>query len=162
VCDEFLDVEALLSHYAPARKLAREHYRAHIDEADQDEGSAHPLIEGDEAFVASALEQLTPAAVIPRRYLRGPRPALDVILVAADPDALARGHERGCTLREIARHLGVDASTISRRLRRRRAQTGAATKWDLTPVAPQDLHGTAARLCFVVSRVFGSDASSTS
>jgi putative transposase len=123
----FLDVETLLSQYAPAREIARERYRAHVDEPEGDEDSLHPLIAGDDAFIATTLEGLLPPAGIPRRYLQGPRPALPTLLAGADADALARAHAHGYTLREIARHLGVNASTVSRRLRRWQAQTRSAT-----------------------------------
>ena len=123
----FHDANALLLHYAPTREVARERYRAHTEQADRDERSAHSLIDGDELFIASTLDGLTPVAGIPHHYFAGPRPPLHSTLASTDVDAIARAHECGYSLREIARHLGVNASTVSRRLSRQRAQSRTAT-----------------------------------
>lgn len=123
----FLDTEALLSYYAPMREVAREYYRTHTEQ-EGDERSTHPLVEGDESFIAAALERLQPAPGIPRRYLQAPRPALPTLLATSEADAaIASAYEHGYSLRQIARHLGINASTVSRRLKRQRARSRTAT-----------------------------------
>lgn len=124
----FLDTEALLSYYSPTRDVARRHYQAHTEQGDAGEPSTHPVAYGDDAFVASTLKRLEPAPGVPRRYLQAPRPALPILLATCDADtAIASAHEHGYSLREIARYLGVNASTISRRLKRRRGRSRSAT-----------------------------------
>ena len=124
----FLDITALLSYYAPSRDVARRRYRAHMEEQDSDRES-HPLVDGDEEFITGALGLVEPAAGIPYRYLRPPAPPLSELFASDDPDAaIARASEHGYSLRQVARHLGVNASTVSRRLVRYRARSGTATK----------------------------------
>src|SRR3972149_4473433 len=53
---------------------ARERYRAHCEQDGERERPAHPLIDGDETFVAATLERIAPAPGVPRRYLQTPRP----------------------------------------------------------------------------------------
>lgn len=120
----FLDTATLLAYYAPTLAQARERYRAHVEQESEGERSSHPLADGSDVFVASVLERLAPAPGIPRRYFRPPRPSLAELLGTGDADAIASAHDRGYSLREIARHLGVNASTVSRRLRRRRGASG--------------------------------------
>lgn len=114
----FLDTEALLSHYGRTREAARARYREHTEDEGPDVEPLHPLVEGDGAFVARALDGLETLPGIPRRYLERSRPDLGALLRSADPDALAAAHAHGYSLREIARQLGVNASTVSRRLGR--------------------------------------------
>ena len=123
----FLDVTALLSYYAAAPEIARQHYRASIDEADS-ERSSHPLVDGDEDFVTGVLDLVQPAPGIPHRYVRPPAPALTTLLASSDSDAaIACASEHGYSLRQIAGHLGVNASTVHRRLRRHQARARTAT-----------------------------------
>ncbi len=124
----FLDIGALLAYFGPSREAARQQYRAYIEESDG-ELSRHPLVEGDEDFTADALDQLQPAPGIPCRYLRPPPPALETLFASSDRDAAIKcAAECGYSLRQIARHLGVNASTISRRLKRHSEPFGAATR----------------------------------
>lgn len=124
----FYDVDALLARYGPNADAARRRYREHTEQADTPEASWHPLIVGDDAFVADALARVRPAAGIPRRYLRAPRPDLATLLsTIAGQAGIATAHEHGYSLREIARHLGVNVSTVSRRLRRDGLRTAGAT-----------------------------------
>lgn len=123
-----VDIRTLLSYFAPDRERARELYRVYIDAA-AGERPSHPLVDGDEVFIGRALSQVQPARGIPRRYLRPPPPALETLFPSSDREAaMARAAECGYSLRQIARHLGVNASTISRRLKRRRDQLGTATE----------------------------------
>jgi hypothetical protein len=80
----------------------------------------HPLVIGEDAFVERALASLDPRPGVPGRYLRPPRPPLDILLgEARDAGALARAQAAGYSLRELATYLGCNASTVSRRIRRR-------------------------------------------
>lgn len=124
----FLDTAGLLSYYASTCEVARRNYRAHIEQAEMQESSPHPLIEGSDAFIASTLALLEPAPGIPSRYLRAPRPALPSLLSASEGEAaIAIAHGHGYSLREIGRQLGINASTVSRRLKRHGARAGTAT-----------------------------------
>jgi len=125
----FLDRKALLAYYGGTQAQARERYRVHVEQEGADERPAHPLVEGDDAFVASMLARVRPAPSISGRYLRPPRPPLDVLLPASDADSIAAAHACGYSLREIAGHLGVNPSTVSRRLQRGRgaSRTAATT-----------------------------------
>ncbi len=115
----FLDVDVLLAHYDRETRTARRRYRAHTERADAPDTTTHPLIVGDDAFVAEALARLTPAAGIPRRYLRQARPDLATLLTStAAQGGIATARAHGYSLREIARYLGVNVSTVSRRLKR--------------------------------------------
>jgi REP element-mobilizing transposase RayT len=125
----FCDTAGLLSYYASTREVARRHYRAHTEKTDEEEGSSpHPLIDGSDAFIASSLALIEPTPGIPNRYLRGPRPALPSLLGASEgEDAIAIAHGHGYSLREIGRQLGINASTVSRRLKRHGARSRTAT-----------------------------------
>ena len=122
-----LDTLALLAHYGPTATAARERYRAHCREEGERERTDHPLIYGDEGFVVATLERIKPAPGVPRRYLQTPRPQLADLLASADIASVAAAHAHGYPLRQIARHLGIHASTLSRRLRRHRRPPMTAT-----------------------------------
>lgn len=114
----FLDTPALLAHYGPTATAARERYGAHCREEGERERTDHPLIYGDEGFVVATLERVEPAPGVPRRYLQTPRPQLADLLASADIASAAAAHAHGYPLRQIARHLDIHVSTLSRRLRR--------------------------------------------
>ena len=119
----FLDVTALLSYYGSPREVAQQRYRVCVEEADS-ERSSFPLVDGDEALLAAAFELGRVAPGIPSRSVRPPVSALPTLLASSDSDtAMARAADSGYSLREIARHLGVNASTVSRRLKRQRTAT---------------------------------------
>jgi REP element-mobilizing transposase RayT len=126
----FHDTEALLSHYAPTYATARRLYSEHAEDDRESEPPAHPLAVGDDPFVNSLVELLEPTAGIPHRYRHGTRPRLETLLqTRADEAALARARDHGYSLRQIARHLEISASTVSRRLQRLQPPTSTATKW---------------------------------
>jgi putative transposase len=123
----FVDAPALLAYYGQTTSEARERYRVDCERNDRDEPPAHPLVYGDDVFIDVVLDQITPSPGVPRRYLQAPRPGLAELLREGDVDEIAGASERGYSQREIARHLGISASTVSRRLRRRRSHAGSAT-----------------------------------
>jgi REP element-mobilizing transposase RayT len=124
---------------APTSSPPRRRYGEDAERPDAAEPVRHPLVVGDDAFVAGALARLRPAAGVPRRYFRPPRPALSTLLTStAGEAAIAAAHAHGYSLREIARHLGVNASTVSRRLRRHHRQ---ASESDETRARGPDLDG---------------------
>jgi len=115
----FLDREGLLSYFGPSHGEALERYRAHCEEDDSPILYRHPLIDGDATFIMTTLERIERPPDVPQRYFQVPRPALAVLLSSPGPDAASRAREAGYGVREIARHLGVAPSTVSRRLRDR-------------------------------------------
>lgn len=121
----FVDTTTLLAYYGSPATEARERYRAHVEQPARDEPATHPLIEGDDTYVDSMVLRVVPGSSTPRRYLRRPRPSLDVLVDPqyADATAIASAHAHGYSLREIARHVGVNVSTVSRRLSRQRCAT---------------------------------------
>jgi hypothetical protein len=124
----FVAVGSLLEHFSPNRESALEKYRAYTDESGG-ERLNHPLVEGDVEFAARAIREVAPARGIPRRYLRPPPPPLERLFARPDVDAaMVSAAETGYSTREIARHLGVNASTVSRRIRRTRSRTRGATE----------------------------------
>ncbi|HJQ75288.1 MAG TPA: transposase [Gaiellaceae bacterium] len=92
----FLAVDSLLGYFGPN---ARWSYRKNGERADDPDLDRYPL--------------------------RPPRAALSTLLAAASEAELAAAQAEGYSLREIARHLGVNPSTVSRRLRRHCARNGA-------------------------------------
>jgi hypothetical protein len=123
----FLDTRRLLSYYGPDRERARARYREHTETPGPEQAPEHPLLAGDDTFLARHLSDVEPAPGIPSRYYRTQPPALADILAQRDSDSLARAHASGYTLREIANHLGCHASTISRKLNRPRDNAPSAT-----------------------------------
>jgi REP element-mobilizing transposase RayT len=118
-----VDTRALLEIFHPDRERARALYRDYVDlacpgEGDRDADPRHPLIDGDDSFIAEHLARIVPAPAYPKHLLAPPRPTL-VELLGACPTTteLAAAHAAGYSLRVIGEHLGLDKSTISRRLR---------------------------------------------
>jgi len=121
----FLDLPGLLELYGPTVEVARERYRAHVEEAGADTSLRHPLVEGDDAFAERTLARFERAPGIPARYFRRARPELAVLFADTSDQAILAAQAEGHSLSEIGRHLGCHASTVSRRLRRARNGTGA-------------------------------------
>lgn len=116
------DVDELLAYFEGGGSSAVASYRSWCEKADDDDvATGHPLAYGDEAFISDMLENVAPAAGIPGRYYRAPRLGLEELLAPADLAALATARAHGYSLREIGRHLGVHASTVSRRLQQAEA-----------------------------------------
>lgn len=123
-----VDVGEILSYFGPTPDLARARYRKHVELGDDDEREGHPLVDGDDAYIARVLRELERPPGVPRRYFHEPRPELSALLKDGRDASLALAHAHGYSLRTIAGHLGLDASTVSRRLRRYAARQGRATK----------------------------------
>jgi hypothetical protein len=79
---------------------------------------------GDSEFLASMLPSTSPGREIPKREWAAGRPPLDILLASGGTGAdLSRAHQyHGYSMREIAQELGCHVSTVSRRLRRYRAE----------------------------------------
>jgi REP element-mobilizing transposase RayT len=115
----FLATDVLLSYFGESRRGARDHYRALVDANENSPRPRHPLVDGDEEFIARHLALLHPSPEHPRAAVRPPAPPLaELVRSSADPSALARAHrEHGYSMRQIAVHLGCGVTTIHRRIR---------------------------------------------
>jgi REP-associated tyrosine transposase len=120
-----VDTQILLEIFHPDRERARALYRDYVDleavgEGDRHAVPRHPLIDGDDAFIREHLARIVPAPAYPKYLLSPPRPALSDLL-GASPTAteLAAAQAAGYSLRLIGERLGLNKSTISRRLRDR-------------------------------------------
>jgi REP element-mobilizing transposase RayT len=115
----FLASARLLSFLGETPPSARASYLALVESEEKPPTPRHPLLEGDDSFVAFHLARLDPSPEYPRAYLAPPRRPLDELLVsAADAAAIANAHrEHGYSMREIALHLGCGLTTVHRRIR---------------------------------------------
>jgi putative transposase len=114
----FLDVDRLLGLFGPTKAVARECYRAYVEET---EGllAPHPLADGDDEFVAEHVAMVPPDPEFPGRYrVITPPPLAELVHDRDDVPALAAAHlDHGYSMRQIASHLGCGTATISRRIR---------------------------------------------
>jgi transcriptional regulator of acetoin/glycerol metabolism len=124
----FLAVDRLLSYLGDNLASARATYEALVESEEVPPRQRHPLIEGDDAFVAHHLSRLDASPEHPRAYLASPRPPLDEVLASAtDAAAIARAYcEHGYSMREIASHLGCGLTTVHRRIRSQEAAAAGA------------------------------------
>ena len=115
----FLALERLLSFLGESRPSARASYLALVESEEKPPRPQHPLLDGDDSFIALHLARVDPSPEHPRAYLAPPRQPLDELLVsAADAAAIANAHrEHGYSMREIASHLGCGLTTVHRRIR---------------------------------------------
>jgi REP element-mobilizing transposase RayT len=115
----FLASERLLSFLGESRPSARASYLALVESEEKPPKPQHPLLDGDDSFIAFHLARLNPSPEHPRVYLRPPRQPLDELLVgAADGAAIANAYrDHGYSMREIASHLGCGLTTVHRRIR---------------------------------------------
>ena len=115
----FLASERLLSFLGESRPSARASYLALVESEEKPPRPQHPLLDGDDSFIASHLARLDSSPEYPRAYLTPPRQPLDELLVsAADAAAIANAYcEHGYSMREIASHLGCGLTTVHRRIR---------------------------------------------
>jgi putative transposase len=114
----FLDVDRLLRFFGPTKAVARECYRAFVEET-EDPLAPHPLVDGDDEFVAEHVAMVPPDPEFPRRYrVISPPPLAELVHDRDDVLALAAAHlDHGYSMRQIASHLGCGTATISRRIR---------------------------------------------
>ncbi|MGH3111478.1 MAG: transposase [Gaiellaceae bacterium] len=119
-----LALDELLSCLAPTRARARAIYRDLTEDDARDEAGRYDdrAIDGSEEFARSQRVAVEHSPDIPSSHFHEPRPALRVLLREGSVDAIARAYAHGYTMPAIARHLGLHASTVSRRLSRHRAQ----------------------------------------
>ena len=115
----FLATDVLLSYFGESRLAARERYRALVDANEDSPRPRHPLLDGDDDFIARHLALLQPSLEHPRPAVRPPAPPLaELVKSSADRSALARAHRKhGYSMRQIAVHLGCGVTTIHRRIR---------------------------------------------
>lgn len=115
----FLASERLLSFLGESRPSARASYLALVESEEKPPRPRHPLLDGDDSFIALHLARLDPSPEHPRAYLAPPRQPLNELLVStADAAAIANAYrEHGYSMREIASHLGCGLTTVHRRIR---------------------------------------------
>ena len=116
---DLVSVDRLLSFFAATRSAGRARYQALVEADEDPRPLAHPLVDGDEQFIAAHLARIESNAEHARKQVCLPRPPLEQIL-AADPDvaAIARANrEHGYSMREIACQVGWSLATVSRRIR---------------------------------------------
>jgi hypothetical protein len=123
----FLAVDALLANLGENRTRARARYRDLVEDEDLADTLAHPLIDGDERFIAASLERLEPSAEHSREFVKPPRPPLgELVADAGDAAAIVRAHrEHAYSMRQIATHLGCGVTTVHRRIRSWEARIAA-------------------------------------
>jgi putative transposase len=113
----FLDVDRLLRFFGSTKAVARERYRAFVEESD-DAPSAHPLVGGDDEFVARHVAEVPPDPEFPLRFRTARPPLAELVADRDDLHSLAAAHlEHGYSMRQIASQLGCCTATISRRIR---------------------------------------------
>lgn len=119
----FLAVDELLSFFADDRERARRSYRELTAGDPRTAGIlGNGAIAGSDDFVRRHLRGLEPSLEIPSAQRRLPPPPLAQLLAGGEQEAIALAYEHGYTMPAIARELGVHPSTVSRRIRRLRAQ----------------------------------------
>jgi REP element-mobilizing transposase RayT len=110
----------VLGLFHPDRRRAHKLYRAYVhDDSTAPVDPTHPLINGDEPFIARHLALIEPSPAHPNKLLAPPRTPLTELLPRHPTTAeIAAAKAYGHTLTAIADHLGLNKSTISRRLHR--------------------------------------------
>jgi REP element-mobilizing transposase RayT len=121
-----VSLERLFDYFGGSRVARRAQY---LELVECDEGRPlpdHPVIAGDDEFVAVHLGPVPASPEFPRAALRLPRPPLSVLVAsAADEAAVARAYlEHGYSMRELATHLGCGVATVHRRVRSFEARDG--------------------------------------
>jgi REP-associated tyrosine transposase len=111
-------IDAVLRLFHPNRQRARELYRTFTHANEGPTVGSHPLIDGDRAFTEVHLGRIRPSREHPKATLRPTPPPIATILPqAASNEQIATAHDAGHTITAIADHLGLNKSTISRRLK---------------------------------------------
>ncbi|HJS70311.1 MAG TPA: transposase [Gaiellaceae bacterium] len=117
----FLSSAWILGQFGTTASRARERYRAFVAEGSNEEAWRDlrgQMYLGSEDFARSRSEPGEPIEEVPRAHWRPVRRPLAELFNELGADALAVAfRDEGYHLREIAEHLGVHYSTVSRRLR---------------------------------------------
>lgn len=126
----FLATDRLLTYFGERKAEGRARYLALVESDEDPPLFAHPLVFGDEDFVAAQLERVQHSPEFPRAALRPPpRPLAELVSSAADAALVARAHlEHGYSMRAIATHLGCGIATVHRRVRSYEADAGGTWK----------------------------------
>jgi len=119
---EFLTTDWLLDQFGASRARAQKAYRKFVSEGRGVTVWEHlrgQVYLGSDTFIEEHTPPRTAFSEIPRDQLVAGRPALiDIVSDADDAAGIARAYlEHRYTQQEIAAHLGVHYSTISRRVR---------------------------------------------
>jgi putative transposase len=117
----FLTIDWLLDQVSPDRATAHARYTAFVESALQDATQLEPLGElylGTQQFAGEKHPPPPYSPEIPARQQRATRPSLDQLFSnGSDAEIGAAVHVHGYRLVEVARHLGLHPSTVTRRLR---------------------------------------------
>jgi putative transposase len=117
----FLTIDWLLDQLSPDRARAHARYTAFVESALQDGTHLEPLGELYFGTLQFAGEKHPPppySPEIPARQQRATRPRLDQLFSnGSDAEIGAAVHVHGYRLAEVARHLRLHPSTVTRRLR---------------------------------------------
>lgn len=118
---EFLTIDWLLDQLSPDRARAHARYTAFVESALQDATHLEPLGElyfGTQQFASEKHPPPPYSPEIPSRQQRATRPSLDQLFSSGSDDEIGGAvHLHGYRLAEIARHLRLHPSTVTRRLR---------------------------------------------
>jgi putative transposase len=124
----FLTIDWLLDQVSPDRATAHARYTAFVESALQDATQLEPLGElylGTQQFAGEKHPPPPYSPEIPSRQQRATRPSLDQLFSnGSDAEIGAAVHVHGYRLGEVARHLRLHPSTVTRRLRVFEAATG--------------------------------------
>jgi putative transposase len=127
-CPSYLTLDWLLAQFGGERFRARERYRRFVAEGLGDEpweDLRGGIYLGCEKFVRESSERAEPITGVPRDQWQPVRRPLGELFGADGDCAVAVAYRtEGYRLCEIADHLGVHPTTVSRRLRRLEEQTG--------------------------------------
>jgi REP element-mobilizing transposase RayT len=126
----FLARGELLAYLGATRQEARARYLELVESEGDPSTPAHPLVEGDEEFVADRLRLVMDSPEFPRFALRPVRrPLRELVANASDAAGIAAAHlEHGYSMRAIATHLGCGVTTVHRRVRAHEAETRGTWK----------------------------------
>ena len=116
-----VDRDAVLALFHPNPDEAVALYGAFVGSGgDVKRPEPYPLVIGDDAFVRTHLALIEPSSEHPQHLTSPPRTALDELLPPYPSAAqLATARAAGYSLAAIGDHLGLNKSTIARRLARR-------------------------------------------
>ena len=124
---KLLSTDWVLGQFGQSRSIARKKYREFVrdgrDNRPWDELRGQIYL-GSEKFIARHLAGDQEIKEIPRAMRRPTRPRLDQLFARNNETAILQAYrEHGYRLHEIAAHLGVHYSTVSRKLRKMERQS---------------------------------------